>query len=159
VLVPAPAKHALNYVCFAPALILAVVLLVNFLFTGLASWVTKDEDREWWGRSAAWMLITIVGWIVINVIVLWGAQPIPATTTGHRLQVFLGQPELNPPAKALLGAFGGVSGIAGALLTLRSKLSSKLGEKAGFHWLLVVVAVVFFVLLSIVISWLLVVIR
>ena len=76
IFVPAPANHALNYVCFAPALILAVLMLVNFLFTGLASKVTKDEDREWWGRSAAWIFITIFGWIVFNVIVLWGAQAI-----------------------------------------------------------------------------------
>jgi hypothetical protein len=27
------------------------LLLVNLLFTSLASKVTKDEDREWWGRS------------------------------------------------------------------------------------------------------------
>src|SRR5207244_11136537 len=70
---PAPANHAVAYVCFAPALIMAVVMLVNFLFTGLASWVSEDEDREWWARSAAWITITIVGWIIINAIVLWGA--------------------------------------------------------------------------------------
>ena len=85
---PAPARNAVNYVCFAPALILGVLLLVNFLFTGLASRVTKDEDREWWGRSAAWILITIFGWIVFNVIVLWGAQAISATQ--NQLEVFLG---------------------------------------------------------------------
>ena len=158
VLVPAPAQHALNYVCFAPALILGVLMLVNFLFTGLASKVTEDEDREWWGRSAAWILITIFGWIVFNVIVLWGAQAITATTTGNQLQVFLGQVKANPTAKAVLGAFGGVSGIAGALLALRSKLGKKLGQKTGFQWLLVVVAVAFFLLLSVVISWALLVI-
>ena len=150
---PAPAQDALNYVCFAPALVLAVLLVVNFLFTGLASWITEDEDREWWARSAAWILITIVGWIVFNVIVLWGAQAITATTTGNQLQVFIGQVKENPSAKVLLGAFGGVTGIAGALLALRSKLGNKLGQKGGFHWLLVVMAVVFFVLLSVVISW------
>jgi hypothetical protein len=58
-----------------------------------------------------------------------------------------------PEAKGLLGAFGGVTGIAGALLALRSRLSNKLGQKASFQWLLVGVAVVFFVLLSVVISW------
>jgi hypothetical protein len=149
---PAPARHALNYVCFAPALILAVLLLVNFLFTGLASWVTEDEDREWWGRSAAWILITIFGWILVNVIVLWGAQAITATT-GNQLAVFLGHVKADPTGKALLGAFGGVTGIAGALLALRHKLSNKLGEKGSLQWLLVVVAVVFFVLLAVVISW------
>ncbi len=153
---PAPAQNAVNYVCFAPALILAVLVLVNFLFTGLASWVSEDEDREWWGRSAAWLLIAVFGWIVVNVIVLWGAQAISATP--NRLDVFLGQVKANPAAKALLGAFGGITGVAGALLALRSKLSKKLGQKAGFQWLLVVVAVVFFVLLSVVISWVLVLI-
>jgi hypothetical protein len=155
---PAPAQHALNYVCFAPPLILGVLMLVNFLFTGLASKVTKDEDREWWGRSAAWILITIVGWIVFNVIVLWGAQVITATTTGNQLQVFLGQVKTDPLAKAVLGAFGGVSGIAGALLALRSKLGKKLDQKRGFQWVLVLVGVVFFLLLSVVISWALLVI-
>ena len=122
----APANNALNYVCFAPALILAVLLLVNFLFTGLASWVTQDEDREWWGRSAAWLLITITGWIVVNAIVLWGAQAVTATTTGNHLDVFLGQVQANPVAKGLLGAFGGVTRISGALLALRSKSGKKL---------------------------------
>ncbi len=153
---PAPASNAVKYVCFAPALILAVLLLVNFLFTGLTSWVTEDEDREWWGRSAAWILITIFGWIVINIVVLWGAQLISATP--NRLDVFLGDVKATPEAKGLLGAFGGVTGLVSALLAIRSKLSSKFGEKAGFQWLLLVVAVVFFVLLSIVISWVLVLI-
>src|SRR4029453_18838728 len=151
---PAPASNAVKYVCFAPALILAVLLLVNFLFTGLTSWVTEDEDREWWGRSAAWILITIFGWIVINVIVLWGAQAISATP--NRLGVFLGEIKATPQAKGLLGAFGGVTGLVSGLLAIRSKLSSKFGEKAGFQLLLVVVAVVFFVLLAIIMSWVLV---
>ncbi len=159
IFVPAPANHALNYVCFAPALFLAVLLLVNFLFTGLASWVTNDEDREWWGRSAAWILITILGWIAFNVMVLWGAQAITATTTGNRLEVFLEQPQLNRVAKEILGAFGGVTGIVAGLLALRHKRINTLGQKRGFHWLLVIVTVAFFVLLSIVISWVLVMIR
>jgi hypothetical protein len=153
---PAPASNAVKYVCFAPVLILAVLLLVNFLFTGLTSWVTEDEDREWWGRSAAWILITILGWMVVNAIVLWGAQAISATP--NRLGVFLGDVKVTPQAKGLLGAFGGVTGLVSALLAVRSKLSDKFGEKAGLQWLLVVVAVVFFVLLSIVISWVLVLI-
>src|SRR6266480_1314907 len=159
IFVPAPANHALNYVCFAPALFLAVLLLVNFLFTGLASWVTNDEDREWWGRSAAWILITILGWIAFNVMVLWGAQAITATTTGNRLEVFHEQPQLNRVAKEILGAFGGVTGIVAGLLALRHKRINTLGQKRGFHWLLVIVTVAFFVLLSIVISWVLVMIR
>jgi len=152
----APLTNAIAYACFAPALILGVLLLVNFLFTGLTSRVTQDEDREWWGRSAAWILITILGWIAVNAIVLWGAQAISAKP--NQIDVFLGHLKANPGAKALLGAFGGMTGIAGALLALRSRLSKWLGDKAGFQWLLVAVAGIFFVLLSIVISWVLVVI-
>jgi patatin-like phospholipase len=154
--VPAPANHAVTYVSFAPALILGVLLLVNFLFTGLSSWVTDDEDREWWGRSAAWILITSLGWIAVNLIVLWGGQAL--SPTGNQLAVFLGQVQTNPAAKAILGAFGGVTGIAGALLAVRSRLSSKIGQKAGFQWILIGVAVVFLVLLAVVISWALVLI-
>jgi hypothetical protein len=150
----APAANALNYVCFAPALILAVLLLVNVLFTGLASWVTEDEDREWWGRSAAWSLITISSWIVFNVIVLWGTQAIVATL-GNNLDVVLEQLKANPVAKVLLGAFGGVTGIAATLVALRSKLDKKLGAEAGFQLPLLIAATVFFVLLSVIISWIL----
>ncbi len=54
-----PAGSALNYVFFAQVLLLAGLLLANFLFTGLASWVTKDEDRESWPRSFLdWFLRT-----------------------------------------------------------------------------------------------------
>lgn len=151
---PEPAKNAINYVCFAPALILAVLLLVNFLFTGLASWVSEDQDREWWARSAAWILITIFGLIVINVVVLWGAQALTTDPGGNRLVVFLGDVQANPVAKGLLGAFGGVTGIVAAWFAVRSKFIRKFGPRSS-HGLMVLVAVVFFVLLSLVISWLL----
>ena len=154
---PAPANHAVAYVCFAPPLVMAVVMLINFLFTGLASWASEDEDREWWARSAAWITITIVAWIMVNAIVLWGGQAITATA-GNQIDVFLGQLKANPVAKVILGTFGGVSGIAGALLALRSKLSPKLGPKARLQWPLVFVAILFFVLLALVISWMLLVI-
>ena len=103
--VPAPAKYAVSYVSFAPALILVVLLLVNFLFTGLASWVTEDEDREWWGRSAAWILITVFGWIAVNLVVLWGGQAL--SPTGNQLAVFLGQVQANQRQRPFLACLGG----------------------------------------------------
>jgi hypothetical protein len=151
--VPAPANHAVAYVSFAPALILTVLLLVNFLFTGLTSWVTEDEDREWWGRSAAWILITIFSWIGVSLVVLLGGQAISGSPTGNQLAVFLGEVQANPQANAILGAFGGVTGIAAGLLALRSKLGRNLGGKVGSQWPLIIAAVVFFILLAIVISW------
>ena len=147
-----PADNAINFVCFAPALLFAVLLLVNFLFTGLASWVSEDEDREWWARSAAWILIMICGWVAINALVLWGAQ-IFSTDTSDRLVVFLGEVKENSAAKALFATFGGVTGLVGLLLAVRTKVSKSLGSSASAHWLLVVVALLFFLLLSVVISW------
>jgi hypothetical protein len=149
-----PAKSAINYVCFAPPFIFAALLLVNFLFTGLASWVSEDEDREWWARSAAWILITICGWIVVNVVVLWGAQLINTQTT-NRLAVFLGDVQANPVAKTLLATFGGVTGLVALILSFRSKISKKLGNNGSGQGVLIAIAILFFVLLSIVISWLL----
>ena len=124
---PAPVRHAVTYASFAPALILVVLLLVNFVFTGLASWVTEDEDREWLARSAAWILITVVAWVGVNLVVLWGAQAI-STTPGNQLAVFLGDVKASRVANALLGAFGGVTGIVAALVALRSKLEQKTGQ-------------------------------
>src|SRR4029077_7083083 len=86
-----PANSVINYVCFAPAIVFAMLLLVNFLFTGLASWVSEDQDREWWARSAAWILITICGWVALNVLVLWGAQALSSESGGNQLGVFLGK--------------------------------------------------------------------
>ena len=150
-----PAKNALNYVCFAPPLVFAVLLLVNFLFAGLASWVSEDEDREWWGRSAAWILISSVGWIVINVVVLWGAQVLTPPGGENRLAVFLGQVQANSSFKAILGAFGGFTGLLGAWFALRSKFIKKFGALPGSHGIVALAAIIFFLLLSVVISWLL----
>ena len=134
-----PADSALNYVCFAPAPCSSrVLLIVNFLFTGLASWVSEDQDREWWARSAAWILITIVAWIAINVLVLWGAQAL-TTQTDNRLAVFLGQVQANPVAKAILGTFGGSDRNGRAFLALRSKFSKALGSRRGSQGILVIV--------------------
>jgi hypothetical protein len=151
-----PAKSAINYVCFAPPLIMGVLLLVNFLFTGLASWVSEDQDREWWARSAAWILISVCGWIAINVVVLWGAQLLTPQTDGeNRLVVFLGDLQANPAVKTILGAFGGVTGLVGVWFAVRSKFIRKFGPKQSSHGVMTLVAVIFFVLLSLIISWLL----
>ena len=60
------------YVCFAAPLILTIVLLAATLFVGLLSYWTNDEDREWWSRFGAWVLIAIVGWSAISSLVIFG---------------------------------------------------------------------------------------
>jgi hypothetical protein len=71
------------------------------------------------------------------------------------LASFLATLQATPSAKAVLAAFGGMTGVVGALLTLRSKVTKKLGAGRASQWPLVVAAIVFFVLLSVVISWVL----
>ena len=56
----------------AVPLVLCAVLIAATLFVGLASRSTSDEDREWWARAGAWILIAIAGWIVPTAIVIWG---------------------------------------------------------------------------------------
>lgn len=34
----------------------------------------EDEDREWLGRHAAWLLVAAIGWLVFNALVLFGAH-------------------------------------------------------------------------------------
>jgi hypothetical protein len=59
----------------------------------------------------------------------------------------------NPVAKALLGAFGGMTGIVAALLAVRSRFAKTLGAKGSSQLPLSIAAVIFFVLLSVMISW------
>jgi hypothetical protein len=41
------------------------------LFAGLASRDMTDDDREWWGRAAAWILMVAVLWLVAGTLVIY----------------------------------------------------------------------------------------
>ncbi|MBI2525946.1 MAG: patatin-like phospholipase family protein [Candidatus Rokubacteria bacterium] len=58
----------------AVPLVLAAVLVAATLFIGFASRMTSDEDREWWSRAGAWIMIAMVGWSVPSAIVIWGPE-------------------------------------------------------------------------------------
>src|SRR5262249_22369630 len=80
------------YGCFAAPLFLVLFLFTATIFIGVASKVTSDEDREWWARMGAWVLIAIIGWSLFSSLVLFGPLGL------------LAMPKL-------LGAVGGVSGL------------------------------------------------
>lgn len=61
-----------KYVCLAVPILLGIFLLSAFLFNGLISFWTTDEDREWWSRSDAWVLLTILGWAAFSAIMIFG---------------------------------------------------------------------------------------
>jgi hypothetical protein len=89
-----PQGFTLFYASVAPAVFIGAFLLAATLLVGLLSRVTQDDDREWWARSGAWMLIAGTVWFVLNSLVLFG----PFLFSG-------------PVVTSLLGAAGGVSGV------------------------------------------------
>ena len=60
------------YTTTAFPLVLLVLCAAGTLFVGMASSDTNDEDREWWARLGAWMLIVIVGWLLASTVVFFG---------------------------------------------------------------------------------------
>lgn len=69
---PDPVAQPKLYTCFAFPALCGIFVLVQFFFVGLASKKTNEEDREWWARSAGWILLTAVGWAVASSIVILG---------------------------------------------------------------------------------------
>jgi hypothetical protein len=91
----------IKLVCFFPPLLLLIFLVAEVLYIGLASEMTDDEDREWWGRSGGWVLVVGIGWMALRILVLYG--PVGLGWTTAQLPQWL-------------AAAGGVSGIAAALI-------------------------------------------
>lgn len=99
------------YSTLAVPIYLLVVFLGLSLFVGIASKWTEDEDREWWARYGAWILIAIVVWMIFSFLVLLGAEVAGLVW-----------------AKYVVPA-GGLIGVITALLARSAKLPAK-GEKA-----------------------------
>lgn len=62
----------LYYVTFASPLYLGLFLFTAIVFAGISSEFTEDEDREWWARFSAWILIAIFSWSVLCYLSLLG---------------------------------------------------------------------------------------
>ena len=62
------------YACFAAPAFLLVFLLGATLYIGVTSKSRgiDDDDREWWARLGAWVLIAILAWISFTTIVIIG---------------------------------------------------------------------------------------
>jgi hypothetical protein len=86
-------------------MVLTAMLVAATLFVGLASRVTSDEDREWWSRAGAWILIAILGWSVPTTIVVWG-------------------PEWIAELKKWVASLGGVAAVVTVLLGGSSRTSA-----------------------------------
>lgn len=65
-------RELLLYSSFAVPIYLVLIFLGLTLFTGVSSRFTEDEDREWWARASAWILISIVVWGAASFLVFVG---------------------------------------------------------------------------------------
>jgi GNAT superfamily N-acetyltransferase len=65
-------RYAEWYACFGIPGYLAMFLLTATLFIGVASRVTDDHDREWWGRTGSWVLIAMALWMMLCGVVIFG---------------------------------------------------------------------------------------
>lgn len=99
------------YACLAVPSVLLVILVVTTLYVGVTSkglfgWpeLLNDEDREWWARFSAWVMIAMLGWAAFNVI----------SIHGPRLYF-----EVN--YLPLLASVGGFSGLASLLVSFSAK--------------------------------------
>ncbi len=63
-----------RYLSFAPPLVMVVFLIAATIFVGLSTFWTDDEDREFWSRMGAWILIASFGWAALFAISLIGPE-------------------------------------------------------------------------------------
>jgi Patatin-like phospholipase len=100
-------------VCVALPLFLSAFLLTATLFIGFATDWTDDEDREWWARAGAWMLIVSAVWLVFSALVVIG-------------------PMLLLELPTILAMLGGVSGLTAVLIGRSARTSANAkGEAAS----------------------------
>jgi hypothetical protein len=62
------------YTWLAVPVALAIIAVMQLLTVGLTSRITEDEDREWWARSTAWLLLALLLWLSLAGIVLYGTR-------------------------------------------------------------------------------------
>lgn len=62
------------YTCFAAPSLWLVFTLAETVFIGLSSRQTGEDDREWWARSGAWILVAMSGWVVLSLTVIYGPE-------------------------------------------------------------------------------------
>ena len=68
-----------TYAVFGVPAILALMLLSNTTFLGMASRELSDAALEWWSRFAAWIAIAATLWLAAGVLVFYLADLVEAT--------------------------------------------------------------------------------
>jgi Patatin-like phospholipase len=103
------------YVCVALPLFLGAFLLIATLFIGFVTDWTDDEDREWWARAGAWVLIVSAVWLVFSTLVVIGPM------------LLLALPKT-------LAAVGGASGLLAVLIGRSARTGGSAKPEVGSGW-------------------------
>jgi hypothetical protein len=64
------------YTTLAMPSVFAVLNASTIIFVGLSSHIATDDDREWWARAGAWLVIIPMVWLVFSGLVLHGPDVI-----------------------------------------------------------------------------------
>jgi hypothetical protein len=64
------------YACVAFPMLMGVFLFSGTLLVGSTSYVTKDEDREWWARAGGWFLAISLGWLTFGAVTLYSLDAV-----------------------------------------------------------------------------------
>ncbi|HVR73781.1 MAG TPA: patatin-like phospholipase family protein, partial [Planctomycetota bacterium] len=116
---PEAGAYYAYYVCLAFPLVLMSLSAGGTFYIGLVSRLqaTRDDDREWWARFGAWVLIATVVWLLASSLVLFG--PALLLIASARVQV-------------LLTSVGGIAGLATVLIAGSSRTpATGAAEKQG----------------------------
>lgn len=66
------AHYAGWFACFAIPGLLAIVLMILTIFTGIASRFAQEEDLEWWERMKSWLFVILITWTLLSAVVVFG---------------------------------------------------------------------------------------
>lgn len=136
----------------AVPLIWGVFGLTVVLLNGLSARFDAEEDREWWSRSGAYLLMGVIVWPIAHLLVLHAREISEATESifGNRVRGTVSIPAL----AALIGGLASLAGFSPATASSHSKVDfDKLSRVGKFlsktNLLLPTLGSLFFVLLAI----------
>lgn len=112
------------YLSVAPPVILTLALISATIIAALTSRFTGLEDEEWWARSGAYFLISIVAWAGVNLLCLYVPQYLNLFDSAL----------LSSPTQVLKDAGGDlklIANIAGAAATILGVLMAKSEKTPG----------------------------
>ncbi len=102
----APLQHPVAYVVLAFTAYLAIFGIGGMLLAGILSRWTMDEDREWWARAGAWIMIAAGVWPALAAVTFYGPLAILY-------------------APKAVAAVGGISGLFALVMGWSSKTGSQ----------------------------------